>query len=88
MEKTRIYSFTADQLSKLEKAKDGGVIIPEGFELYIVPSEEEARRRKIAELEKELAKMKPPSDKELIEYGKMISPYHMVLLEIETLRGK
>ena len=88
MEKQRIYALTAEQMAQFEKEKSGAQIVPDGFEVYVVPSGEDLRKRRITELEAELAKMVEPSKEELIEAGKMMHPYYMLVDEIKILRGE
>ena len=86
MEKIRIYSITAEQLAGFESTKGGGLIVPDTFEVYIVPSPEDLRKQRITELEAELAQMGEPTQEELVEAGRMMHPYYMLVQELETLK--
>jgi len=66
--------ITADNIEKLT--------LPEGYELRKVKTKAE----RIAELLKEKAELEkngPPSDQELIEWGKMVHPYYVEKERIE-----
>jgi hypothetical protein len=65
--KTRIYTITPEQLTTLSKQKDGSLLLPDTFELYIVPSQEDLRKERIAQLEEELKAMPEPTQEELVE---------------------
>ena len=86
MEKIRIYSITAEQLAGFEATKGGGLIVPDTFEMYIVPSQEDMRKQRITELEAELAQMGEPTSEELIQEGKMMHPYYMLVDELKRLK--
>jgi len=63
-------------LGGLKTDENGNYLVPEGFEIYKLPSKEE----RIAELQKEIdsiSEMAEPSNEELIEMGKMMHPYYM-----------
>jgi len=75
-------------LQKLQYDKNGNIIIPDGFEIYIKEDVEEKRKIEIKQLEEELARMKEPSDKELIEEGKLMHPYYVIKNDIEYLKNE
>jgi len=63
-------------LGGLKTDENGNYLVPEGFEIYRLPSKED----RIAELQKEIDninQMSEPSNDELIEIGKMMHPYYM-----------
>jgi len=63
-------------LGGLKTDENGNYLVPEGFEIYRLPSKED----RIAELQKEIdsiSEMSEPSNEELIEIGKMMHPYYM-----------
>jgi len=63
-------------LGGLKTDENGNYLVPEGFEIYRLPSKED----RIAELQMEIDninKMSEPSNDELIEIGKMMHPYYM-----------
>ena len=86
MEKIRIYSITAEQLAGFESTKGGGLIVPDTLEVYIVPSAEDLRKQRITELEAELAQMGEPTSEELVEAGRMMHPFYMLVDELKRLR--
>ena len=88
MEKTRIYAITAEQLAGFESTKGGGLIVPDTFEVYVVPSQEDLRKQRITELEAELAQMEEPTSEELVEAGRMMHPYYMLFQELAILKSE
>ena len=88
MEKIRIYSITAEQLAGFESTKGGGLIVPDTFEVYIVPSQEDLRKQRITELEAELAQMGEPTSEELVEAGRMMHGYFTLKGELDNLKQK
>ena len=82
---TKVSYIYPQDLASLEVDENGNYIVPEGFEIYRVPTKQE----KIAELQEKLDKIElgeEPSDDELIELGKMQHPYYMLLQEREMLQ--
>ena len=77
-----------EDLANLQYDSDGNIIIPEGFEIYIKENPEDKRLKRIAELELELEGMTEPTDEELIEEGKMMHPYYMLVQELEYMKNK
>lgn len=86
--KTRVYNITLEQLTTFSKQKDGSLLLPDTFELYIVPSREDLRKERITQLEAELKAMPEPTPEELVEAGKMMHPYYMLVDEIKMLKGE
>lgn len=58
------------------------------MELYIVPTMEDLRAQRVAELEAQLATMTEPTEEELIQEGKMMHPYYMMLEELTILKSE
>lgn len=85
MTKTRIYTITPQQLLGFDKMEDGTLILPDTFELYIVPTAEDLKLERIAQLEAELANIAEPTQEELIESGKMMHPYYIIMNELTML---
>ena len=86
MNKTRLYALTKEQLSTFLLQEDGTLLVPDTFEVYIVPSAEDLRKQRICELEAELAQMGEPTQEEPVEAGKMMHPYYMLVDELKRLR--
>jgi len=63
-------------LGGLKTDENGNYLVPEGFEIYRLPSKED----RIAELQMEIDninQMSEPSNEELLEMGKMMHPYFL-----------
>ncbi len=86
--KTRIYTITPEQLTTFSKQEDGSYLLPDTFELYIVPSQEDLRKERITQLEAELKAMPEPTPEELVEAGKMMHPYYMIVQELEMIKSE
>ncbi len=74
-------------LGGLKTDENGNYLVPEGFEIYRVPSKED----RIAELQKEIDninQMSEPSNEELLEIGKMMHPYFLEQQRIIMLIGE
>ena len=74
--KQRITTLSATEF-KADKA--GNLIVPDGWELYKVPTKEERIQAEIARLEKELEGMKEPTREELIEEGRDRHHYYEII---------
>jgi len=64
----------------------GDLVIPDGYELYKVPTRREKIQARIKQLQQELGKMKKPTDQQLIQEGRMMHPFYMMSEELEYLR--
>jgi preprotein translocase subunit Sss1 len=71
--------ISQDLFSAFTALKDGQVKVPDTLEVYQKINPIEKAQKEISELEKELATVKKPDDKELIELGKMHSDYYCIL---------
>ena len=83
--KQRITTLSATEF-KSDKA--GNLIVPDGWELYKVPTKQERIQAEITRLEKELEGMKEPTREELIEEGKMMHPYFYTLEQLEYYKSQ
>lgn len=88
MTKERIYTITPEQLLGFTKSEDGGLVIPDSFEVYIVPTAEDLRAQRVAELEAQLATLTEPTEEQLIQEGKMTHPYYMLVDELIMLKSE
>ena len=86
MDKTRLYTLTKEQLSTFLLDDNGNMIVPDTFEVYIVPSREDLRKQRVAELEEQLATMTEPTEEELIQEGKMMHGYFTLKEELDNLK--
>jgi len=78
-DKIRINRVDANEF----KVQQGQIQIPDGYELYKVPTRKEKIQSRISQLTKDLEKMKEPSQQDLIEVGRMMHPYYSITEEIE-----
>ena len=53
--------------------------VPEGYELVRKPDPRQRILDEITRLERELARMQPPTEDELIEVGRMHHPYYQIM---------
>ena len=83
--KERVYKIAEKDVTSLAKNKDGSFRVPDGYEIYKVPTREERIAERIAKLEAELKEIKKPTEAELIQEGKMMHPYFMYRDELEYL---
>lgn len=81
-DKIRIYKEKQDRF----EIKNGEIIIPDGYELYKVPTKAERIQTRISEIEAELKGMSKPTEQELIAEGRLMHPYFMMTDELEYLR--
>jgi hypothetical protein len=82
------YIYPSD-LAALQIDASGNYLVPEGFEIYKVPTPEEVRAARIAEINMQLANFENlvvPSDEELVELGKMMHPYYVEQMQVEILK--
>ena len=80
------YIYPQD-LANLETDAEGNYIVPEGFEIYRVPTKQE----KIAALQAEINEIEndpEPSDAELIQWAKESHPYYASLGKLEALKAE
>ncbi len=80
------YIYPQD-LANLEKDAEGNYIVPEGFEIYRVPTTQE----KIAALQAEIERLEStpePTDEELIQWAKETHPYYANIGELEALKSR
>ena len=56
------------------------------LEMYLKPTAEQLKQKRILDLEEELEGMTEPTNEELIEEGKMMHPYYELIRELESLR--
>ena len=73
-----------EDLANLEIDEQGNFIVPEGFEIYRVPTKAE----RIAEIEAEIARLEAlpePSDEELLAWAREHHPYYFRQQQINTL---
>ena len=76
----------AEDLQNLQQDAEGNYIVPEGITIYIEESQEEKLQQRILEIENEMAALGEPTDKELIEMGRVQHPYYMLQAELESLK--
>ena len=79
----RITTLSATEF-KADKA--GNLIVPDGWELYKIPTREERIQAEIKRLEKELEGMKEPTKEELVEDSKINHPFYAYRDEVEMLK--
>jgi hypothetical protein len=84
----KVKYLKAKDVADFKSDKEGNIIIPERFVIYIKKTPEELWQERIADLEKELLQMDEPTDKELIELAKQYHPYYILELELESFRSK
>jgi len=75
-------------LGGLKTDENGNYLVPEGFEIYKIPTAEEVRLQRIAELQAQIDQiqlMPEPSDQEYLEFGKMMHPYRTEKMRLEML---
>jgi vacuolar-type H+-ATPase subunit I/STV1 len=75
-------------ISAMQINKSGEFIIPKGYELYKVPTAEEVKSQRIAELKAQIDQiqlMPEPTDEELIQMGRMMHPYYQELMRLDML---
>ena len=80
------YIYPSD-LANLEKDADGNYIVPDGFEIYRVPTTQE----KIAALQIEIERLEStpePTNEELITWAKETHPYYIEVGELEVLKTR
>ena len=73
-------------LGNLQQDSNGNYLVPAGFEIYRVPTQEEIRASRIAEIQviiNDFQLQPVPSDAELIEIGKVMHPYYCEKLRLE-----
>jgi hypothetical protein len=78
-------------LGGLKTDENGNYLVPEGFEIYRVPTPEEAKAQRIVEIQEQIAgfeSMVAPSEAELIEMGKMMHPYFQEKRKIDSLKNE
>ena len=88
MTKERIHTITPEQLLGFTKSEDGGLLVPDSFEVYIVPTAEDLRAQRVAELEAQLATLTEPTEEELINMGRAMNPYYMIIEELIMLKSE
>ncbi len=64
-----------EDLASLEKDADGNYIVPDGFEIYKVPTLQEKMDNVAKEIER-IEALKEPTDKELIIWARESHPYY------------
>jgi len=87
MDKLKLSVIPESELASFT-GKLGEMIIPEGYELYKIPTAEEVRLQRIAELQAQIDQiqlMPEPSDQEYLEFGKMMHPYRTEKMRLEML---
>ena len=72
---TKISYIYPEDLANLEVDSDGNYIIPDGYEIYKIPTKEEQMQPIIDEIAK-IEAMVEPTDAELIEWGKINHSYY------------
>ena len=75
MKKQRLNRIDANEF----RQEKGQIIIPDGYELYKVPTRLERLHAEIKRLEKELEGMKEPTQEELIEEGRDRHYYYEII---------
>ena len=72
---TKISYIYPEDLANLELDSDGNYIVPDGFEIYRIPTKEEQMQPILDEIAR-IEAMVEPTDEELIEWGKINHPYY------------
>ena len=76
-----------EDLANLETDAEGNYIVPEGFEIYRIPTKQE----KIAALQAEIERLEStpePTNEELITWAKETHPYYAEIGELEALKER
>ena len=84
MKKQRLNRIDANEF----RQEKGQIIIPDGYELYKVPTRLERLHAERERLEKQLEGMKEPPDEELIEEGRMMHPYYFDKEELKRVEAE
>ena len=72
---TKISYIYPEDLANLELDSEGNYIVPDGFEIYRMPTKEEQMQPILDEIAK-IEAMVEPTDAELIEWGKINHSYY------------
>ena len=72
---TKISYIYPEDLANLELDAEGNYIVPDGFEIYRMPTKEEQMQPILDEIAK-IEAMVEPTDAELIEWGKINHSYY------------
>jgi hypothetical protein len=78
-------------LGSLKLDENGNYLVPEGFEIYKVPTAEEVKANRIVEIQDQIDKFNlipEPSDIEYLEFGKMTHPYFHEKKKIDALKAE
>ena len=73
--RTKISYIYPEDLASLELDSDGNYIVPDGFEIYRMPTKEEQMQPILDEIAR-IEAMVEPTDEELIEWGKINHSYY------------
>ena len=82
MKKQRLNRIDANEF----RQEKGQIIIPDGYELYKVPTRLERLHAERERLEKELEGMKEPTREELIEEGRSLHTYYIVQNQLAQIK--
>jgi uncharacterized small protein (DUF1192 family) len=74
-----------EDLAALEQDADGNYIVPDGFEIYRVPTLKEQMQRVRDEVAR-LEALPVPTDSELLEWSKQNHPYYIDMQIIDSYR--
>lgn len=81
MEKVEI--IKAQDLVNLQQNETGDFLVPNEYVIY----RKDKPVDRVAELEIQLESMQEPTDAELIEMGRSMHPYYMLVQELEMLKN-
>jgi arsenate reductase-like glutaredoxin family protein len=85
----RIEALTQSQLDSFVPIPGGGgFLIPEGIEIYEKPIRKDELKDIIKAKETEFALLVEPTNNELIEWGKLLHPYHQAKEELKALKDE
>ena len=73
-------------VGNLVQNKDGDYLVPEGYQIFKIESVEDRLSKRLLELEEQFKDYYEPTDDELIEEGRMMHPYYMLLGEINDIK--
>jgi len=84
--KVKLSTITVSDFEKFKTDLKGDCPVPDGFEVYKTPTKAERLQARLTEIEKELAGMSVPDDKDLVDFARGMHPYYMLTDELGWLK--